>query len=238
MAFYSKFAQYYDSIFPFKQPLFDFLQRYTSAETKNILDAGCGTGHYAAAFSHAGFHTIGIDLDGAMIDYAQKHYPEATFHVMNMLNIESLEQQFELIFCIGNTLAHLQKDELHRFLHSVRNCLTDTGYWIFQVRNWEYVLAQQSYEFPLLTANKSSVQFTRTYTDITSDSLHFNTRMTENDKLIFQDSVRLTPFTSRQYIDIHQNHHFRLVDQFGDFERTPFRASVDSANILIFQKLR
>ncbi len=235
MAFYSKFAHYYDSIFPFKQPAFDFLKSYVSSSMKNVLDVGCGTGHYTAAFAKTGLNSTGIDLDEAMIDYAISHYQGAQFHAMNMLDIESLNQQFDLIFCIGNTLAHLTKPELHQFLHAVYNALSPNGTWIFQVRNWDYVLQNDIYEFPLLTAD-DRVQFTRTYTDITKDSLQFNTRLTENGQIIFADSVKMTPLTAKDYFDIQQNHHFQLVDQFGDFQRTPFDPNKDSALLCIFRK--
>lgn len=236
MAFYSKFAHYYDSIFPFKQPMFEFLHSYTTPEMKNVLDVGCGTGHYTAAFSRAGFQSTGIDVDEAMIQCAHKQYSAPDFYVMNMLDIASLKQQFDLIFCIGNTLAHLTKLELHHFLHAVSHALAPDGVWIFQVRNWDYVLQRDFYDFPLLTANDNRLRFSRTYNDISKDSLQFNTRLTEDDNLIFEDSVNMTPLTSKHYLDMHHNHHFQLVHQFGDFKRTPFDPNTDSAHILIFKK--
>ena len=77
---------------------YDFLHSYTTQEMTNILDVGCGTGHYAEAFTIAGFQTTGIDLDAAMIEYAIDHYPETTFRTMNMLEIESLDQKFDFVF--------------------------------------------------------------------------------------------------------------------------------------------
>lgn len=236
MAFYSKFAQYYDSTFPFKQLTFDFLKSYASSDTRNVLDVGCGTGRYTAAFSDAGFTSSGIDLDSAMIHYAAEHFPQSIFYTMNMLDIVSLDQQFDFIFCIGNTLAHLNEQELNNFLQTVHTCLSENGLWIFQVRNWEYVLQHNVYDFPLIEANAGHLQFVRSYTNISSQSLQFNTRLTDQQNIIFEDSVTMTPLTSQHYIDLHHKQHFQLLDHFGDFKRTPFDPTIDSANIFIFKK--
>ena len=186
MSFYTKFAQYYESIFPFKQPIFDFLKSNTRQETKDILDIGCGTGHYSTAFSQAGFRTTGIDLDASMIDYAKEHYHDTTFHRKNMLDIDTLDRHFDLAFCIGNTIAHLTKSEFDSFINIVRNILRPGGIWIFQVRNWDYVIQHKEYNFPTLKTNGGRLQFYRSYTNITTDSLQFNTRLTDENKLIFK----------------------------------------------------
>ena len=236
MAFYSSFAQHYDLIFPFKQRVFDFLKSYTNAETRDILDLGCGTGHYAARFSREGLQAIGIDLDSAMIAYAQKHYPETRFFVSNMLEMHLLNLQFDIIFCIGNTAAHVTRSEFGTLLKRVYQSLRPGGRWIFQVRNWDYVVKQKDYTFPILQTVQGSIRFFRTYTNISKDRLTFNTRLEKNSEDIFNSRVILYPLSSQQYLDLHAGHRFLLVDHFSDFQRTPFDVSIDSANIFVFQK--
>ncbi|RQW05853.1 class I SAM-dependent methyltransferase [candidate division KSB1 bacterium] len=236
MAFYSTFAQYYEVIFPFKQNIFEFLKSYTTTETRKILDLGCGTGHYAAQFAKEGFQTIGIDLDANMIAYATAHYPKATFFTMNMLDVRSLNQRFDFIFCIGNTAAHLTHKEFDILLDSVYNSLEPGGVWLFQVRNWDYVALQKEYTFPVIAAQNGRIRFLRTYTDISQDELSFNTRLIVDGQDIFQDRVMMYPISSRRYREMHAEGNFLLIDHFSDFGRTPFDAASDSANIFVFRK--
>ena len=236
MAFYSSFAQYYESIFPFKKFVFDFLNYYANPETRDILDVGCGTGHYADHFAQAGYHVIGIDLDAAMIDYARQHYPDTHFLALNMLDIQSLEQPFDFIYCIGNTATHLKQDQFDIFVQSAYNKLRSGGIWLFQVLNWDCVTRQQEYIFPVLYADNEKIKFIRKYSDISNDSVIFNTELVDRGYVIFKEFTEMYPISSQEYLDIHHSHQFRLLDHFANFKRTPFNPRVDSANIFVFQK--
>ena len=60
MSFYSKFASYYEAIFPFSQSVADFLREYSSPQ-QTCLDVGCGTGHYAEDLAVSEYQVTGID---------------------------------------------------------------------------------------------------------------------------------------------------------------------------------
>jgi len=142
MTLYAEFAEYYEAIFPFSETVYSFLRRFLTATGGRCLDVGCGTGHYAGRLAVDGFTTVGVDLDAAMIAYAKQHYPHATFHCMNMLDIAGLGESFDAIYCIGNTAAHLTQAQFARFLKTVDPILSPGGSWILQVMNWDYVLRQ------------------------------------------------------------------------------------------------
>ena len=235
MSFYSQFAHYYQQIFPYKQPVYSFMKSYTSPNYKSILDIGCGTGHYAQKFFSEGFQSTGIDLDNSMIGYAIEHNPGPNYFALDMTEIETLSSTFDFIFCIGNTAAHLAQSEFESFVGSVYNVLMPGGIWLFQVRNWDYVAKQQEYEFPILKADPN-IKFFRNYSEITAESLYFNTRLTDQSETVFEDRIKMYPINSQRYLDIHKNCRFKLIDQFGDFQRTPFQTNIDSANMFVFQK--
>ena len=111
MSFYSKFSTYYEKIFPFKKAKFAFLESYVTATGPSVLDVGCGTGHFAGKFAESGARASGIDLDEQMISYAKAHYPAATFSALNMVDVKTLDQSFDLIFSVGNVVSHLSKTE-------------------------------------------------------------------------------------------------------------------------------
>jgi 2-polyprenyl-3-methyl-5-hydroxy-6-metoxy-1,4-benzoquinol methylase len=135
MSFYSEFAEHYETIFPFREEVHAFLRQSFPEAGRRILDAGCGTGDYCGRFAAEGFEACGVDLDPAMIKAARMRYPAATFHCLDMMEIAGLGSAFDLMFCIGNTAAHLPQAAFARFVQAVKGILRPGGRWIFQVVN-------------------------------------------------------------------------------------------------------
>ena len=235
MAFYSKLAAVYSLIFPFREPVHQFLKKRLPPGRTFVLDVGCGTGHYTARFAHEGYSVLGIDLDGEMIRVARQRHAGGSFRVLNMLDIDGLEGSFDLIFCIGNTVAHLPRKDFETFVHRVYRKLGRDGLWIFQVRNWDYVLKLESYDFPVLEAD-DGIRFHRRYFDITPDRLLFETRLTAGRRPLFEERVSLYPIRTEHYVEIHEKCGFHLQEHFADFAGTRYVASKDSANVFVFAK--
>ena len=242
MSFYTQFAEYYETIFPFSETVYAFLRRYISPGSR-CLDVGCGTGHYAGKLAEEGFHATGIDLDAAMIAHAKTHYPQAIFRTMNMLDIAPhsptpyslLPTPFDAIFCIGNTAAHLAQAQFMTFLAAVRQTLTPGGTWVLQVMNWDYVLTQPSLAFPVITA-ENGVTFYREYRDVAEHQVTFHTRLEAGGTTVFEDAVILYPLHSAQIIEAHTQIGFTCIGHFANYGRSPFDPHTFSANIFVFEK--
>lgn len=233
MSFYSQFAQYYESVFPFSPGVYDFLRRNFPPPPAAILDIGCGTGHYTGALAAAGFDVAGVDLDGAMIDHAQTYYPAAAFYAMNMLDLAMLGRVFDAAFCIGNTAAHLTRVEFTRFLASVREVVAPGGAWVLQVMNWDYVLAQEAVALPLITG-EGEVVFERAYRQISKDRVTFETRLVVEGAEVFADATPLYPLRSDEIVALHAAHGFHLVGHRGSYGGAPFDVGQFSANVFVF----
>jgi SAM-dependent methyltransferase len=68
---------------------------------KNILDAGCGLGDYAAGFYDRGAHVTGIDISPDMIRNARDRNANVDFQVMDMLDIpDEWDNLYDGILCI------------------------------------------------------------------------------------------------------------------------------------------
>ena len=234
MGFYSRFASYYESVFPFGQGVYNLLRQYLPLPPAAVLDVGCGTGHYSGALAEERYDAVGVDLDAEMIAYAQSHYPEAEFHVINMLDIGGLDRQFDGVFCIGNTAAHLTQPQFAQFLDEVRARLVPGGPWILQVMNWDYVLAQEHVTLPLIEA-EGGILFRRAYRDISDTQVTFQTRLEVGGEIIFEDATPLYPLRSDQIVALHEARDFGLVAQLGSYAGAVFDPTTFSANILIFQ---
>ena len=232
MSFYSKFAAFYEAIFPFSQNVADFLNKHCSTP-QSCLDVGCGTGHYAGYLAGRGLQAIGIDLDASMIAYAKQHYPDATFHCMDMRAITELGTTFDFIFCVGNSGAHLPRQDFNRFIANVRTVLVPGGTWIIQLMNWDYVLSQEFVQFPQVKT-ENNLKFNRVYTHISSECVQFETSLLRGNNHIFEETVPLHPIVTEDLIDLHTKLGFTLEGHFGNYNQDPFNPDIFSASIYVF----
>ncbi len=76
-------------------------------QSKIVLDAGCGTGHFCKVLSDRGASKIiGIDFSSAMIETAKQNCPAAEFYSED-ISIQFLEKEtFDLIIC-ALVLGHI-----------------------------------------------------------------------------------------------------------------------------------
>jgi 2-polyprenyl-3-methyl-5-hydroxy-6-metoxy-1,4-benzoquinol methylase len=101
-----------------------------------ILDIGCGSGMHAARLQKLGHEVTGIDLNENMIRYAKENYLECTFLQMNMTEISTLKERYDVIVCICTTLCYLTDNKaLNKFMTDVHSLLNPGGIFIFDVFN-------------------------------------------------------------------------------------------------------
>lgn len=246
MSFYAEFAEHYEAIFPFTETVYALLRGYILPEHRRCLDIGCGTGHYCGRLAVDGFDAVGIDLDAAMIAQARRHYPQAAFHVLNMLDIITLlardhnpalpqhdSSLFDAAFCIGNTAAHLTQAQFAQFLDSVKRVLKPGAPWILQVMNWDYVLERDALTFPVIETSQG-LSFHREYQNISAVQVTFQTRLQSGSNVIFEDETPLYPLRSADITRSHQERGFTSVAHLGGYAGAPFDPAVFSANIFVF----
>ncbi len=75
-------------------------------EFSTVLDVGCGAGVYCPRLSERGAYYMGIDTSEAMVEEAQRRYPEATFVCEDMFDLPNTTYQFDLVFS-NAVLIHL-----------------------------------------------------------------------------------------------------------------------------------
>ena len=236
MSFYSKFSEYYERVFPFREDVWQFLKRYAGSPGNALLDVGCGPGHYCGRFASDGFNALGIDLDEAMIDEAQRRYPEAAFRCLDMRRLEKTEGRFDCVWSIGNVLAHLPTEALAPFISKIHNLLKPGGYWIMQVMNWDTLAELTNYDFPVRTieANGSTATFHRHYSSITPESLQFTFSLKDEDSVLFEESVTLYPVAIERYLKLHEDAGFLYEGMYSDFSGSALRRVPGTGLALVF----
>ncbi len=135
-----------------------------------ILDLACGSGRHAVALASHGYEVTGLDLSPQMIEAAKHHAKEkgvvVQFSIADMRQVtELLEGPFDLIICLGNSLALLPAlTDVQQTLTNVCQLLTEGGSFVSQTLNFEEIRHTGFRFFPLKsgqTKNGREVIFAR-----------------------------------------------------------------------------
>ena len=231
MDFYRSISAYYDRIFPTDQKALAFLHSRAQPGSR-ILDIACGTGGYSIALAERGHRVTGIDLDRAMIRSARSKARDLErapdFRVMNMLSLaEALDPGFDLLFCIGNSLVHLETDEqIGRFLGDCRTLLGAKGVLVVQIINYDRILAQGLTGLPTLRDDAIPLEFMRIYDlDPGGKVVIFRTELRVGrgaDQRVIRNQIPLRIVTSGQLTQLVSAAGFRGLELFGGFDGRSF----------------
>ncbi|PKK94066.1 MAG: hypothetical protein CVV61_01410 [Tenericutes bacterium HGW-Tenericutes-6] len=188
---YAYLSKYYNQIFPHNKA-FKVLLKGFSKEKRNAIDIGCGTGRLANDLFELGMKVIGIDLNEHMIEVAKHSYSAIDFKVMDMLQINDLNQTYQIMTCFGNTLPHIDQVSLNRWINSLYPLLDKDGVIIIQLLNYEHILKHKPSSLPLVEFE--SLKFMRSYV-YHKDHITFQTELI-HDGVTFKGQETLYPYTS------------------------------------------
>jgi hypothetical protein len=187
-------------------------------------------------FLRDGFRVTGIDLDRMMIEAASAVYHQGVFRCMDIAEIRYLHGPFQLVYSIGNVLAHLSLEKLETFLGDVYAALNSGSYWVLQVVNWDYLLTLKDYSFPVKTIAAGSMTFHRRYSQISPEGVVFEVQLTAAGTILFNEQSKLYPLTSDVLLQLHQAAGFSLEGIYAGFDKTEYRTNIDSGLIMVFSK--
>jgi glycine/sarcosine N-methyltransferase len=152
LGFYERISAWYDFIFPVDPQTVRFLAERARPGSR-VLDLACGTGGHSLALAEQGFQVLGVDLDEAMIREAGRKArgaPGVEFRVMDMLEIgRRLEPGFSLVFCVGNSIVHLEDEgRIAGVLAAAHGLLELGGALVVQVIHYDRILEfERKYDY-------------------------------------------------------------------------------------------
>jgi len=165
--FYSSISKYYSEIFPYKTVQLQFVKdSIGNLESNQILDIGCATGLLDLQLAMSGATIVGIDLNEDLLKQAKenKKHSRLKFQHGNMLELKSDFKAgiFDAVLCFGNTLVHLETIGLvKKMVEGAKYVLKPGGSLLIQILNYDYILAEQISELPVIETDK--IKFVRKY---------------------------------------------------------------------------
>lgn len=198
--FYRSFIDLYEDLFPASQDMADLLQEHGAGGGAKVLDLGCGTGAMMQALAGrrrsegcpadaeqepegerrsksgelgVGPRLWGTDLSPEMVERARAK-SVGPVAVANIRDVGSHPARpFDLIYCIGNTVAHLSShEEVRRLLGAVAQALRPGGAAVFQFVDVAGMNVGDHFDLPTLEAG--DVVFERRYTRVAGDRVRFD----------------------------------------------------------------
>jgi SAM-dependent methyltransferase len=212
---YRQLADDYHLLFPAREAQLSLLKEAAGPPLARVLDCASGTGEYVAALAGDGYAAQGIELDEEMHERALARHAQLAGRLIagDMLDARNLASgPFDLAYCIGNSLAHLDGvAEVASAARAMWELTRPAGAVLLQVSNFElalrhgrhgavegesHALDQHSpagfiYDMPMLSATRadgSPVQLLRHYLLRRAADLSEKRRLPE--RLVFHTILR------------------------------------------------
>ncbi|HPN38675.1 MAG TPA: class I SAM-dependent methyltransferase [Melioribacteraceae bacterium] len=149
--FFNIASTFYDDMISFEKSAENKLKFYDllldKSKTK-VADVGCGTGIDSICLSKLGFNVTAFDISEEMINKAKanalKNEVNVNFCNINLAEIIDLEDNFDYIISMGNTIANIPSHRISLFFNNVRSLLKKDGQFIFQIVNYNKILKEKN----------------------------------------------------------------------------------------------
>lgn len=239
MGFYEEIAKYYDLIFPTSQVTVNFLKERAGGVPKEILDVACGTGGYSFALEREGYNLTAFDLDKKMIEELKEKAISTDSDIKAMEgNILEMKEKFnpsafDLIFCIGNSLVHLDNSkEIEKFFKDAKAILKDEGTLLFQVINYDRIISKGIKSLPTIYNEEANLSFERLYRyEEAEHKVYFKTILNVG-KERFENEVPLYALQYDEAVGLIRNAGFNHIEAYGDFKGSTFHKENSYAMII------
>ncbi|MCY6370732.1 class I SAM-dependent methyltransferase [Clostridium ganghwense] len=231
MNFYKELSKVYDIVFPKNKNTVKFLSEDLRKNSK-IIDLACGTGIYSIALGELGHEVTGIDLDEKMIEKAK--YKKGDLNIdfirydMTKIKDKFEESKYNRIFCIGNSLVHLNtKEEIKSLINDMYGLLNSNGSIVIQTINYDRILKNNIKSLPTIDREAEGVKFIRKYNYSKMEELiYFETELLiskEEREEKYTNSRALLPMKSNEIISMIKEAGFSEINVYGSFLKEQFK---------------
>ena len=175
--FYARLAAHYDDLFPAETAIVDFVVTAGARPGRRVLDLACGTGQYTQALLDRGVQAWGVDASADLIELAKTRTGLGDRFLLGDMRDPACYPPgpFGLVYCIGNSVAHLDsEEEVTRFLRTAAETVGGggaAGRLVVQYVDVGAVEVGDARVLPALEAGP--VRFERVYRRVSPDRVRF-----------------------------------------------------------------
>ncbi len=230
MNFYKELSRVYDIVFKKDEATVSFLKKGLNSNS-DILDLACGTGTYSVELAKDGHNVTGIDLDADMLELAKTKAGDdsAEFYCEDMTKFGQITKGmlFDRIFCIGNSLVHLNnRNEVESFIKEIYHSLKKDGSVIIQIINYDRIIDNDIKSLPTIDRSSEGVKFIRNYNmGKEKAALDFQTELiiiSDEQERSYTNSVPLLALRSTELVEMLKKAGFSKVELYGGFNEAEF----------------
>lgn len=234
MGFYEQIAPYYDYIFPAGREQLAFIKDAAGAPPRKLLDIACGTGVYSVELACDRYEVWATDIDAEMVRRANIRASAENVPIKvlecDMLQLGSqIDEKFDCIFCIGNSIVHLGgKEAILAAVRQMRSRLHESGNLLLQIINFDRILEKGITALPSILNKEAGIEFHRNYSlDHESGMIYFDTVLSvdKNGRTErYENRIPLFPLLSSELRCILGEAGFSEVKFYGGFSCEPYIA--------------
>ncbi len=247
MKFYDQLASDYDIFIDWEDrlkredPFFQHIFRECLATS--VLDLGCGSGGHALYWGDMGMNMVGVDSSAEMVKHAEalaeQQKLDIEFHCLPMTNFaKRIQQQFDSVVCVGNTLPHLLTlEDLLLCFEDVAASLKPSGAAVFHCLNYQRILDVKKRDLPVKSriVNDNEYVFCRYY-EFGSPHLtfHFVTAVKENGAWRSHSRQLLHhPWRRDELVRLAKQAGFTQIMQYGGYDFSEFSETESGDLVLV-----
>ena len=136
--FYSEFADAYDLLIadpvePWVAAVNDVVGARAGSAQLRLLDAGCGTGRHAAAFSDAGYDVEMADASAGLLSIAVSRSPIIPAHLVDLTDF-ALGSDFDVVACRGVLNDILSDEDRRSTIRFLAEHVRPEGWLVLDIR--------------------------------------------------------------------------------------------------------
>lgn len=213
MKVFDDYAEYYDLLYKNKDYRAEtnyitrLIKKYLS-NARTILDLGCGTGRYDFLLAKKGYHILGVDRSGKMLDKARETLSSLRqtpkhieFHRSDIRTLR-LNRRFDVVLSLFHVFSYqTSNDDLKAAFDTVKKHLRKGGVFIFDCWYGPAVLTDRPV-VRLKRMEDTNVKITR----IAEPVMHANDNVVDvNYQILICDN------TGRHVNELHETHKMRYL---------------------------
>lgn len=228
--FYATLAEHYDELFGTSEDGLAFLREEGARPGRRVLDVACGTGAWVRRLAGEEVDVYGVDLSAEMIERGRaiarsEGVDPDRLRAGDMMRIDAHPRgPFDLVYCIGNSIAHLAAtDEVRGFVATTANALHDGGTVVLQYVTVSGLTVGEEFELPSLDAPGATMR--RTYRRLGPSDIEFDAVLEIDGEPPQSISQRLLVIDDETMLEALRATGFGSAELYSGFDRS----SVDAA---------